>query len=85
MALMQTPICDFGWKPPASRSRRRCRIDWMQFAARMAPSDVHLQPLPYVKAVIMIGDRCQAMQGEGIGVTAMPNDTELIGQIPSNI
>ena len=83
MALMHTPICNFGWKPPAiallSVDGRVYDLD-----AIRGPNGTLLMFIcnhcPYVKAVVtrLVID-VKEMQGEGIGVAAiMPNDTELI-------
>ena len=83
MALIQAPICNFGWKPPAFTLPG---IDGNTYDldAIRGPNGTLLMFIcnhcPYVKAVVrrLVVD-VKTMQDEGIGVAAiMPNATELV-------
>ena len=83
MALVHTPICDFGWKPPAFMLPG---IDGKIYDLETirGPYGTLLMFIcnhcPYVKAVItrLVAD-VKAVQDTGIGVAAiMPNATELV-------
>ncbi|HYK78382.1 MAG TPA: thioredoxin family protein [Micropepsaceae bacterium] len=82
MALLQNPICEFGWKAP-------------DFALKGVDGKTHTlkdvrgpkgtlvvficNHCPYVRAVIgRLADEARALQALGIGVIAiMPNDTKI--------
>ena len=83
MALIQTPICNFGWKPPAFTLPGIDESNYDLDAIR-GPNGLLLMFIcnhcPYVKAVVtrLVVD-VKTMQDEGIGVAAiMPNATELV-------
>ena len=83
MALVHTPVCDFGWKPPTFEL---LGIDDQthDLEAIRGPNGTLLMFIcnhcPYVKAVVtrLVAD-VKALQDAGIGVAAiMPNATELV-------
>ena len=83
MALVHTPICNFGWKPPTFEL---VGIDGESYGLESicGPNGTLLMFIcnhcPYVKAVVtkLVAD-VKALQDAGIGVAAiMPNATELV-------
>jgi hypothetical protein len=77
--LLDTPICDFGWKAPAftlsDPDGTSHSLDGLMGENGTA-GRLHLQSLPYVKAVIdrLVADAA-ALRAEGINTVAiMPND-----------
>lgn len=83
MALMQPPVCDFGWKPPAFSLMATDGKTYSLDDIRGAKGTLLMficNHCPYVKAVVtrMVED-AKALQARGIGVAAiMPNATELV-------
>ena len=83
MALVHTPICDFGWNPPTFMLPGIDGKTYYQDAVR-GPNGTLLMFIcnhcPYVKAVVtrLVAD-VKALQDEGVGVAAiMPNATEIV-------
>ena len=83
MPLVHTPICDFGWSPPAFMLPGIDGKTYDQDAVR-GPNGTLLMFIckhcPYVKAVVtrLVSD-VRALQDEGVGVAAiMPNATEIV-------
>ena len=83
MALVHTPICDFGWTPPTFMLPGIDGKTYDQDAVR-GPNGTLLMFIcnhcPYVRAVVtrLVAD-VKALQDEGVGVAAiMPNATELV-------
>ena len=83
MALMHTPLCDFGWNPPTFMLPGIDGKTYDQDAVR-GPNGTLLMFIcnhcPYVKAVVtrLVAD-VRALQDEGVGVAAiMPNATEIV-------
>jgi peroxiredoxin len=82
MALLQNPICEFGWKAP---DFALAGVDGKTYALKdvRGPKGTLVvficNHCPYVRAVIdRLADEARALQALGIGVIAiMPNDTKI--------
>ena len=82
MALLQNPICEFGWKAPDFALHG---VDGKSYALKdvRGPKGTLVvficNHCPYVRAVIdRLADEARALQAMGIGVIAiMPNDTKI--------
>jgi len=83
MALMRTPICNFGWKPPAFKL---AGVDGKSYGFEdiRGPNGTLIMFIcnhcPYVKAVATrLATDVKLLQEQGIGAAAvMPNATELV-------
>jgi peroxiredoxin len=82
MAMLQNPICEFGWKAPDFALRG---VDGKTYALKdmRGPKGTLVvficNHCPYVRAIIdRLAETAQALQAMGIGVIAvMPNDTKI--------
>ena len=83
MALVHTPLCDFGWNPPTFMLPGIDGKTYDQEAVRGSNGTLLMficNHCPYVKAVVtrLVAD-VKALQDEGVGVAAiMPNATEIV-------
>lgn len=83
MALIHTPVCNFGWKAPAFDLSGIDGKSYDLNTIRGAKGTLLMficNHCPYVKAVITrLVEDVKVLQSEGIGVAAiMPNATELV-------
>ncbi|HMI98038.1 MAG TPA: thioredoxin family protein [Micropepsaceae bacterium] len=82
MALLQNPICEFGWKAP---DFALSGVDGKSYALKDArgPKGTLVvficNHCPYVRAIIdRLADEARALQAMGLGIIAiMPNDTKI--------
>jgi len=77
--LKETPVCEFGWKPPEFRLQNARGRAWSLDDVR-GPNGALIvfmcNHCPYVKAIVdRLSRDARALKGAGIGVAAiMPND-----------
>jgi peroxiredoxin len=82
MALLQNPICEFGWKAP---DFALAGVDGKTYALKDVRRDKGTLVVficnhcPYVRAIIdRLVEEARALQAMGIGIIAiMPNDTKI--------
>lgn len=83
MALLHSPICDFGWTPPPFKLTGTDGRDYGLDDVRGTKGTLLMficNHCPYVKAVVTrLVEDVKTLQNEGIGAAAiMPNATEIV-------